>query len=150
MRGIWKGPLLVKGVLTPEDALRAVACGSDGVIVSNHGGRQLEGAPATLRVLPDVVEAVGDDTEVLVDGGIRRGSDVVKAVALGARAVLIGRPYLYGLSAAGQSGVEEVLDILRSEMARTMSLLGCPGVNDLDPSWLQRARPLLGPLLEEN
>ena len=104
MRGIFKGPLLVKGILTADDAERAVACGADGVIVSNHGGRQLEGAPATLRVLPEIVAAVGDEVEVLVDGGIRRGSDVVKAIALGARAVLVGRPYLYGLAAAGRPG----------------------------------------------
>ena len=137
IRGLWKGPLLVKGILTSEDAERAVACGADGVIVSNHGGRQLEGAPATLRVLPEIVAAVGEEVEVLVDGGIRRGSDVVKAIALGAKAVLVGRPYLYGLAAAGRPGVEQVLDILSDEMARTLVLLGCPGVDDLDPSWLQ-------------
>jgi L-lactate dehydrogenase (cytochrome) len=136
MRGRWSGPLIVKGILTSDDALRAVACGADGLIVSNHGGRQLEGAPATVRVLPEVVAAVGDDAEVLVDGGIRRGSDVVKAIALGARAVLVGRPYLYGLAAAGRPGVEQVLDILRDEMTRTLALLGCPGVEALDPGWL--------------
>ncbi len=106
----------MKGVLTADDAERAVACGADGVIVSNHGGRQLEGAPATLRALPEIVRAVGDETEVLVDGGIRRGSDVVKAMALGARAVLVGRPYLYGLAASGTSGVERILEILDDEM----------------------------------
>ncbi len=139
MRGQWNGPLLVKGILTSEDAERAVACGADGVIVSNHGGRQLEGAPATLRVLPEVVAAVGDQVEVLIDGGIRRGSDVVKAIALGARAVLVGRPYLYGLAAAGRPGVEQVIDILRDEMARTLALLGCPGVDALDSGWLRIA-----------
>lgn len=137
MRGRWTGPLLVKGVLTGDDARRAVLCGCDGVIVSNHGGRQLEGAPATLRVLPEVAAAVRDEAEVFVDGGVRRGSDVVKALALGARAVLVGRPYLYGLAAAGQSGVERVLEILEEEMARTMSLLGCSDVRNLDASWLQ-------------
>ena len=139
VRGRWSAPLIVKGVLTAQDAERAVACGADGVIVSNHGGRQLDSAPATMRVLPEVVEAVGDDAEVLVDGGVRRGSDVVKAVALGARAVLIGRPYLYGLGAAGHTGVERVLEILRDEMSRTLSLLGCPGLHKLDPSWVQPA-----------
>jgi len=139
MREQWKGPLLVKGILTSEDALRAVDCGADGVIVSNHGGRQLEGAPATLRVLPEVVASVGDRVEVLVDGGIRRGSDVVKAIALGARAVLVGRPYLYGFAASGHTGVEQVLDILKDEMARTMALLGCPGVEALDRGWIRGA-----------
>jgi L-lactate dehydrogenase (cytochrome) len=139
IRGRWNGSLLVKGILGSEDAERAVDCGADGVIVSNHGGRQLEGAPATLRVLPEVVEAVGGDTEVFVDGGIRRGSDVVKAIALGASAVLVGRPYLYGLAAAGRRGVENVLDILRDEMSRTLALLGCSGVDSLDSSWLRPA-----------
>jgi isopentenyl diphosphate isomerase/L-lactate dehydrogenase-like FMN-dependent dehydrogenase len=145
MRSRWTGPLLVKGVLTAQDAERAVACGSDGVIVSNHGGRQLEGAPATLRVLPEVVAAVGKETTVLVDGGVRRGSDVVKAIALGARAVLVGRPYLYGLAASGQAGVERVLEILEEEMSRTMALLGCRDLASLDASWLQAtsARALL-------
>jgi L-lactate dehydrogenase (cytochrome) len=140
MRQGWNGPLLVKGVLTAEDAGRAVACGADGVIVSNHGGRQLEGAPATLRVLPEIVKAVGDETEVLLDGGIRRGSDVVKAVALGARAVLVGRPYLYGLAAAGSVGVERILELLTDEMKRTLSLLGCPALGNLDPGWLMPSR----------
>jgi L-lactate dehydrogenase (cytochrome) len=153
MRTRWTGPLLVKGVLTAEDAQRAVACGCDGVIVSNHGGRQLEGAPATLRVLPEVVAAVRGEAEVLVDGGARRGSDVVKALALGARAVLVGRPYLYGLSAAGRTGVERVLQIFEDEMSRTMSLLGCPDAESLDSSWLQPAGSSgfsEGPLLEED
>jgi L-lactate dehydrogenase (cytochrome) len=140
MRGRWSGPLVVKGVLGAPDAERSVACGADGVIVSNHGGRQLEGAPAALRVLPEVVAAVGDDTEVLVDGGIRRGSDVVKAIALGAKAVLIGRPYMYGLAAGGQVGVERVLEILREEMTRTLTLMGSTGLAELDGSWLQPAR----------
>jgi isopentenyl diphosphate isomerase/L-lactate dehydrogenase-like FMN-dependent dehydrogenase len=154
MRGRWTGPLLVKGVLTAKDAVRAVACGSDGVIVSNHGGRQLDGAPATLRVLPEVAESVGKKTTVLVDGGVRRGSDVVKAIALGARAVLVGRPYLYGLAASGQSGVERVLEILEEEMSRTMALLGCRGLSSLDASWIQptSSRALLreDPLLEQH
>jgi isopentenyl diphosphate isomerase/L-lactate dehydrogenase-like FMN-dependent dehydrogenase len=148
MRSRWTGPLLVKGLLTAQDAERAVACGTDGVIVSNHGGRQLEGAPATLRVLPEVVAAVGNRTTVLVDGGVRRGSDVVKAIALGARAVLVGRPYLYGLAASGEAGVERVLEILEEEMSRTMALLGCRDLASLDASWLQPTSPRA--LLEED
>ncbi len=136
IRERWKGPLIVKGLLTVEDASRAVACGAEGVIVSNHGGRQLEGAPATLRALPEIAEAIGGTAEVLIDSGIRRGSDIVKAIALGARAVLIGRPYLYGLAAGGQAGVEQVLRIFRDEMSRTLALLGCGGVGELDPSWI--------------
>jgi isopentenyl diphosphate isomerase/L-lactate dehydrogenase-like FMN-dependent dehydrogenase len=138
IREQWSGPLLVKGLLTVDDAKRAVACGADAVIVSNHGGRQLEGAPATLRALPEVADAVGDTAEVLMDGGVRRGSDVIKAIALGARAVLIGRPYLYGLATGGQGGVEQVLRILRDEMSRTLSLMGCRDVADLDPSWIEK------------
>lgn len=141
LRSRWTGPLLVKGLLTAKDAERAVACGCDGVIVSNHGGRQLEGAPATLQALPEVVAQVGDRAVVLVDGGVRRGSDVVKALALGARAVLVGRPYLYGLGAAGRPGVERVLEVLEQEMSRTMALLGCASVASLDTSWLQPTRP---------
>jgi L-lactate dehydrogenase (cytochrome) len=140
IRTRWKGALLVKGVLTARDAEKAVECGCEGVIVSNHGGRQLEGAPATLRALPEVVAAVGKQATVLVDGGVRRGSDVVKALALGARAVLVGRPYLYGLGAAGRPGVERVLEIFEEEMTRTMALLGCARVRDLDGSWLQATR----------
>jgi isopentenyl diphosphate isomerase/L-lactate dehydrogenase-like FMN-dependent dehydrogenase len=136
MRAGWDRPLVVKGVLSAEDACRAVDCGANAVIVSNHGGRQLDGAPATARVLPEIADAVGQSAEVLIDGGIRRGGDVVKALALGARAVLIGRPYLYGLAVSGEQGVLRVLDILRTEMQRTMCLLGCPSVTDLDHSWL--------------
>lgn len=136
MRDRWTRPLVVKGVLTGDDARRAVDAGADAVVVSNHGGRQLDGAPATGRVLPEVVAAVGHGTEVLVDGGIRRGADVARALALGARAVLVGRPYLYGLAVDGQRGVEAVLDVLRVELTRTMRLLGCGSVTELDGSWL--------------
>jgi len=139
IRGRWKGPLLVKGVLSGEDALLAAEAGADAVVVSNHGGRQLEGAPATVRVLPEVVDAAGDRLEVLMDGGVRRGGDVVKALAIGARAVLVGRPYLYALAAAGQEGVTRMLHIFETEMRRTLSLLGCPGVGALDRSWLRQA-----------
>ncbi len=137
MRGRWSGPLVVKGVLSAADARQAVEAGADAVIVSNHGGRQLDGAPATIAVLPEVVDAVGSQAEVLVDGGVRRGSDVVKAVSLGAQAVLVGRPYLYGLAVGGGRGVEEVLAVLRRELARTLRLLGCPSVADLDPSYVR-------------
>ena len=137
LRGRWSKPLLVKGVLRGDDARHAADAGADAVIVSNHGGRQLDGAPATARVLPEVVDAVGDRVEVLMDGGVRRGGDVVKALALGARAVFVGRPYLYGLAVNGQLGVEQVLDVLRQEMARTMRLLGCGSVKELDRSYLQ-------------
>jgi isopentenyl diphosphate isomerase/L-lactate dehydrogenase-like FMN-dependent dehydrogenase len=137
IRSRWSGHLLVKGVLSGDDAVLAAEAGADAVVVSNHGGRQLEGAPATIRVLPEVVAAAGDRLEVLLDGGVRRGGDVIKALATGARAVLVGRPYLYALAAAGEAGVERMLDIFSSEMSRTLSLLGCPGVSDLDRSWLQ-------------
>lgn len=144
IRTRWEGPLLIKGVLSAQDARKSASCGADGVIVSNHGGRQLEGAPATIRVLPEIAAEVGDDIEVLIDGGIRRGSDVVKALALGASAVLIGRPYLYGLASMGREGVERVIDILTEEMSRTMALLGCPGVDSLDPSWLRVTKRSVG------
>jgi L-lactate dehydrogenase (cytochrome) len=144
MRTRWSGPLVVKGLLTGEDAARAVDAGADAVIVSNHGGRQLDGTPSTLAVLPEVVDAVGGRAEVLLDGGVRRGADALKAVALGARAVLVGRPYLYGLAAGGQAGVERVLAILRAEMDHALTLLGCPAATDLDPSWLRPAGPAGG------
>lgn len=137
IRDRWSGGLVVKGILSGDDAARAADAGADAVVVSNHGGRQLEGAPATVRVLPEVVDAAGDRLEVLMDGGVRRGGDVVKAMAIGARAVLVGRPYLYALAVAGEPGVERVLDIFRGEMVRTLSLLGCPDVSELDRSWLQ-------------
>jgi L-lactate dehydrogenase (cytochrome)/(S)-mandelate dehydrogenase len=132
LRGRWDGPLAVKGVLRPDDALRAVELGADGVIVSNHGGRQLDGARASLDALPSVAEAVAGRADVLLDGGIRRGTDVAKAVALGARAVLVGRPYLYGLAAGGSEGVSTVLGILREEIDRTCALLGVRSVEEID------------------
>ncbi len=135
----WNGPFAVKGVQRADDAVRAVQCGAQAVVVSNHGGRQLDHAPATLEVLPEIVDAVGDRAEVLVDGGVRRGTDVVKALALGARACLIGRAYLYGLGGAGEAGVDRALELLRQEIARTLALIGCPSVNQLDGSWLRDA-----------
>jgi len=136
LRKVWAGPILVKGVLTGDDAKRAVDEGAAAVIVSNHGGRQLDGAPATLRALPEVVAAVNGQTEVLMDGGIRRGSDIVKAMCLGARAVLIGRAYAYGLAAAGQAGVNRALEILRTDVERTLLLIGCPSVSALNASYV--------------
>jgi L-lactate dehydrogenase (cytochrome) len=136
LRERWPGPLLVKGTLTAEDARLAVESGVDGIVVSNHGGRQLDGAPASIDALAEVAEAVGDRVELLVDGGVRHGSDVVKARALGARAVLIGRPWLYGLAVGGEAGVAGVLEILRAEIDRALALLGRPRFDDVDASAL--------------
>ena len=130
------GPVLVKGVLTAEDARRAVDEGMAGVIVSNHGARQLDSVSPTLRALGEVVDAVGDRVEVLVDGGVRRGSDVVKAICLGAKAVLVGRAYAYGLGAAGGPGVARAIEILRTDLIRTLKLLGCPSIAELDRSFV--------------
>lgn len=137
VRDNFDGPVLVKGVLTGEDCRKAADLGCDGVIVSNHGGRQLEGVPATIDVLPEIVAAAGDRLEVLLDGGVRRGGDVLKALALGAKAVLIGRPYVWGLALGGQEGVAHVLELLRAEMARSMQLMGLPSIHDLDQDWLR-------------
>ncbi len=136
IREAWGGPIVIKGVHTPDDARQAVDAGADAVVVSNHGGRQLDGVAPTLRVLPDVVDAVGSRIEVLLDGGIRRGGDVVKAVALGARAVLAGRAYAYGLGAAGSDGVRRAMEILRADLTRSLKLLGCPSVAALDASYV--------------
>src|SRR5271166_99575 len=137
LRKAWPGPIVVKGVLTGDDARRAVDEGAAGVIVSNHGGRQLDGVSASLRALPEVVAAVGGRTEVLMDGGIRRGGDIVKAICLGARAVLLGRGYAYGLAAAGHAGVVRALEILREDVERTMRLLGCASVAELNGSFVE-------------
>ena len=136
IREQWPGAVYVKGLLDPEDAVRSVAIGCEGVVVSNHGGRQLDHSLATLEALPAIVEAVGDRAEVLFDGGIRRGTDVVKALALGARAVLIGRAQIYGLIVDGEQGVSDVLSILRSELDRALALMGVHDVHELDPGWL--------------
>jgi L-lactate dehydrogenase (cytochrome)/(S)-mandelate dehydrogenase len=136
IREQWPGTVYVKGLLDPDDALRAVSIGCDGVVVSNHGGRQLDHALASLEALPPIVEAVGSRAEVLFDGGIRRGTDVVKALALGARAVCIGRPQIYGLIVGGQPGVSDVLEILRSELDRALVLMGAQSVHELDRRWL--------------
>ena len=136
LRDAWRGPIVVKGVLTGDDARCAVDAGAAAVVVSNHGGRQLDGVPASLRVLPEVVTAVNGRAEVLMDGGVRRGSDVIKAICLGARAVLVGRAYAYGLAAAGEAGVGRALEILRADMERTLKLLGCGSVTKLDRSFV--------------
>ena len=140
IREEWKGPVVAKGVMTGEDACRAIDAGADAVVVSNHGGRQLDGVPATLRILPEVVAAVNGRVEVLMDGGIRRGSDVVKALALGAKAVLIGRAYAYGLAAGGGPGVGRAIEILRTDIVRTLKLLGCPSTAELDGSYVRVPR----------
>jgi L-lactate dehydrogenase (cytochrome) len=136
IRKAWGGPELAKGVLTGEDGRRAVDAGAAAVIVSNHGARQLDCVAPTLRALPEVVDAVNGHAEVLVDGGIRRGSDVAKALCLGAKAVLIGRAYAYGLGAAGGPGVARAIEILRTDLIRTMKLLGCASVRELDRSYV--------------
>ena len=139
IRESWKGPLIVKGVLTGEDARRAIDAGATAIVVSNHGGRQLDSSPASLRALPEIVSAVNGQIEVLMDGGIRRGSDIVKAICLGARTVLCGRAYAYGLAAAGQAGVARALEILREDLNRTLRLLGCPAISALDQSYIDRS-----------
>ena len=136
LRERFGGPIVLKGIVTGEDTRRAIDHGVAGVVVSNHGGRMLDGAPATLRALPEVVAAANDQIEVLLDSGVRRGSDVIKALALGAKAVLIGRASLYGLAAGGEAGVTRVLGMLRSDMDRAMTFMGCKSVKELDASWV--------------
>ena len=131
LRAITKLPVLIKGIMRPDDAVRAADAGVQGIVVSNHGGRQLDTAPATLDVLPRVVDAAGGRVEVLVDGGVRRGTDVIKALAFGARAVLLGRPILWGLAASGEDGVSTVLALLRSEIDEAMALAGCARIADV-------------------
>ena len=134
----WGGPFAIKGLLTAADAKRAVEIGASAVIVSNHGGRQLDGVPAPIEVLPEIIDAVGDRAEVILDGGVRRGGHVLKALALGAKACMVGRPYLYGLGAAGEAGVSRALEILRTEFARDMALLGCRSIEEIRPSCIRR------------
>jgi L-lactate dehydrogenase (cytochrome) len=136
IRDAWQGPIVIKGVHTADDARKAVDAGASAIVVSNHGGRQLDGVAPTLRVLPEVVEAAGSRVEVLIDGGIRRGGDIAKAVCLGARAVLAGRAYAYGLGAAGGDGVARAIAILRADLTRALKLLGCASVNSLDGSYV--------------
>jgi L-lactate dehydrogenase (cytochrome) len=127
----WNGPFAVKGILTVDDAKRAVDIGATAVIVSNHGGRQLDHVPAPIEVLPEIVEAVGDRVEVILDGGVRRGTDVIKALALGAKACMTGRCYLFGLGAGGEAGVDRALQLLKAEINRDMALLGTRNVNEI-------------------
>jgi isopentenyl diphosphate isomerase/L-lactate dehydrogenase-like FMN-dependent dehydrogenase len=146
LRKVWPAPIVVKGVLTADDALRAIDEGADSVVVSNHGGRQLDGVAASLRALPEIVAAVHGQAEVLMDGGVRRGSDIVKAICMGARSVLVGRAYAYGLGAAGHAGVARALEILRADVERTLRLLGCASVAELNSSLVEvpedwRAKP---------
>ncbi|MGA7402534.1 MAG: alpha-hydroxy acid oxidase [Candidatus Sulfotelmatobacter sp.] len=136
IRELWKGPIVVKGVLTGDDARRSIDEGAAAISVSNHGGRQLDGVPPSLRALPEVVKAVNGRIEVLMDGGIRRGTDIAKAICMGARAVLCGRAYAYGLAAAGEAGVDRAIEILRTDLDRTLRLLGCPSIRELDRSYV--------------
>ena len=137
IRDAWRGPIVIKGVQTGDVARQAVDAGADAIIVSNHGGRQLDGVAGSVRVLPEVVAAVGDRVDVLMDGGIRRGADIVKARCLGARAVLIGRAYGWALGAAGGPGVARAIGILKADLIRTMRLLGCASMNELDRSFVE-------------
>jgi len=136
IRDLWRGPIAIKGVLTEDDARRAIDEGVAAISVSNHGGRQLDCVPASLRALPEVVAAVNGQVEVLMDGGIRRGTDIVKAICLGARAVLCGRAYAYGLAASGEAGIARAIEILRADLERTLKLLGCPSIAALDRSYV--------------
>jgi len=139
IRALWKGPIVIKGVLSADDAKRSLDHGAAAVVVSNHGGRQLDGVPASLQVLPEVVAAVKDQAEVLMDSGIRRGSDIAKAMCMGARAVLCGRAFAYGLAAGGEAGVARAIEMLRSDLERCLKLLGCRSVDALNESYLQIA-----------
>ncbi|HVV27410.1 MAG TPA: alpha-hydroxy acid oxidase [Rhizomicrobium sp.] len=136
IRALWDGPIVMKGVMTVDDARRSVDHGAQGIVVSTHAGRQLDGVAASLRVLPGIAEAVGDRIEVLFDGGIRRGADVVRAMCLGAKAVLLGRGYAYGLAAAGDAGIERAVEIFKADIVRTLKLLGCPAISALDSSYV--------------
>lgn len=138
LASLWDGPLVIKGVQTVGDARKAVDAGATAVMLSNHGGRQLESAPAPVDCIAAVADALGDQLEIICDGGIRRGTHVIKALALGATACSIGRGYLFGLGAGGQRGVERALGLLRSEVERSMALLGCNSVQKLGESYIQK------------
>jgi len=144
LREIWPGKLMVKGILTAEDALLAAENGADGIFVSNHGGRQLDGAVSPIEVLPEIVAAVGDRLAIMVDSGFRRGTDIVKALALGADMVFVGRAPLYGAAAGGQAGVEHALGLLKSEVDRVMALTGCRRIEDLGLAYLQIENLFMG------
>ena len=136
IRQIWKGPLVIKGLMIGDDARRAIDEGADAVVVSNHGGRQLDCVYPTLRALPEVVAAVNGQAEVLLDSGIRRGTDIIKAISMGAKAVLVGRAYAYGLAAGGEAGVTRAIQILRNDLIRGLKLLGCPSIAELNTSYV--------------
>ncbi|MGB9511457.1 MAG: alpha-hydroxy acid oxidase [Candidatus Acidiferrum sp.] len=136
IREIWRGPIIAKSVLTADDTKRAIDAGASAVVVSNHGGRQLDCVSATLKALPEVVGAANGQIEVLMDGGVRRGSDIAKALCLGARAVLVGRAYAYGLGAVGEPGVKRAIEILKADLERSLRLLGCPSTGELDRSYV--------------
>jgi L-lactate dehydrogenase (cytochrome) len=138
IRAQWRGPIAIKGILTGDDARHARDLGATAVVVSNHGGRQLDQVASGMEALPEIVTAVGNDIEVLMDGGIRRGGDIVKALALGAKAVMLGRGYAYGMAAAGEKGIDRALEIFHADLLRTMRLLGCPSVATLDSSYIQK------------
>jgi len=137
LRQQFDGPLLIKGVLSPDDAAKAVQHGAEGIVLSNHGGRQLDHCPASIEMLPAIKEQVGSQLEVIIDGGIRRGTDVIKALALGAAACMVGRPYIFGLSAGGTAGVTKALELLRAEIIRDMQLLGCPSLAELNQDFIR-------------
>jgi len=136
VRGLWKGPLIIKGILDVEDAKLAAETGAEALVVSNHGGRQLDGAPSSISMLPRIAEAVGAKLEVYFDGGIRSGQDMLRALALGARTCIIGRAYAYGVGAAGEAGAAQVIEILRRELDITMALTGCRTIADIGPQVL--------------
>jgi L-lactate dehydrogenase (cytochrome) len=138
VRGLWGGKIILKGILDPEDAKIAASTGADAIVVSNHGGRQLDGASSSIRALPEVVDAVGGSVEVLFDGGIRSGQDVLKALALGAKGTMIARAFLYGLGAMGEKGVTRSLEIIRDELDVTMALCGLRDVKDASPAILKK------------
>ena len=141
LKSITRMPLLLKGILRPDDAFRAVEHEVAGIVVSNHGGRQLDGSPATVEVLEEIVEVVDKQLEVFIDGGIRRGSDVVKALALGAKAVMVGRPYVWALAAAGESGVSHAIEMLRDELDRALAISGCSRISEVDRSLVRWTGP---------
>jgi len=136
----WDGPFVIKGLLSADDAKRALDIGASAIMISNHGGRQLDGVPAPVDCIAPMREAVGDQLELIVDGGIRRGTHIIKALALGANACSVGRPYLYGLAAAGEAGVDHAIEILRTETERSLALLGCTAANKLGPEYIQQAK----------
>jgi L-lactate dehydrogenase (cytochrome) len=140
MMKLWKGKFMLKGIQSVDDAVKAAEIGASGIVISNHGGRQLDGAPAPLDLLPEIVKAVGSDIEVLMDGGIMRGSDVIKSIALGAKSVLIGKAYLYGLAAGGEAGVSKTYEILTDEMIRVMQLIGCKSISELNSSYVKKRK----------